>query len=206
MGSSYRKSRHRVFPLLGLLYLCALLQLSALSPALAQTFSISGRILDDQQHPLPAVNVIDLATGRGAVSNDSGEFTLKLKTSQTTRLRFSAIGYGTIDTTLSTGTPPPTHTIILPTEDTQIDAVEIGADTRTDATVERIFLPDQSAVSTAGAGVESLLKTLPGVSSRNELSSQRASRSSTPTWSNGSSSPPAHSRPTSATACPRPSP
>ncbi|PIE84710.1 MAG: hypothetical protein CSA07_01225 [Bacteroidia bacterium] len=175
MGRKHSRYERGFRPLAQLLASGLLILLGAL-PALAQGKSLSGRVLDGEGKPLPAVNVIVLETGQGTVCNDRGEFTLSLPNASPAKIRFSAVGYGTLDTTLSVGPADHRHTITLPLVDTEIGAVEVSTSVRTDATMERIFLPDQSAVATAGAGVESLLKTLPGVSSRNELSSQYSVR------------------------------
>ena len=59
----------------------------------AQTFSISGKVIDSKSKPIPGVNVILLNTSYGAATDDEGIFEILNLPSGNCTIEFSAIGY-----------------------------------------------------------------------------------------------------------------
>jgi outer membrane receptor for ferrienterochelin and colicins len=59
----------------------------------AQTFSVSGKVTDSLNNPLPRVNVVVLENDKGAATNLDGEYIIENLPSGTYNLEFSIIGY-----------------------------------------------------------------------------------------------------------------
>jgi iron complex outermembrane receptor protein len=59
----------------------------------AQTYSISGEVVDSKSKSIPGVNVILLNTTFGAATNDEGNYEIANLPSGTYKIEFSAIGY-----------------------------------------------------------------------------------------------------------------
>lgn len=59
----------------------------------AQTYSISGKVVDSKSKPIPGVNVILINTNFGAATTDDGNYEIANLPSGTYKIEFSAIGY-----------------------------------------------------------------------------------------------------------------
>ena len=59
----------------------------------AQTYSITGRVIDQQSNPIPGVNIILLNTTIGTASDINGNYELKNLTPGIYGIEFSAIGF-----------------------------------------------------------------------------------------------------------------
>jgi outer membrane receptor protein involved in Fe transport len=82
-------------------FLAAVLLAASVSPAafLGTTGGLKGKITDvSSGEPLPGVNVLIVGSGRGAVTNDKGEYSVTGVTQGTYTLRVSLLGYKTIST------------------------------------------------------------------------------------------------------------
>ena len=86
-----------------LLYLSLILCLNQYTLAQTDTSSnispfINGTILDENQISIPYVNIIDLNTGKGTISNVNGDFSINTNfLNDTNIIRFQCIGYKTKD-------------------------------------------------------------------------------------------------------------
>ena len=59
---------------------------------------LSGTILNENNIPLPYVNIISLNTGKGTISNENGNFSIDINSlNDTNTIRFQCIGYKTQD-------------------------------------------------------------------------------------------------------------
>jgi outer membrane receptor for ferrienterochelin and colicins len=59
----------------------------------AQTFSLSGHIIDSESIPLPGVNVVLINTNYGAATDDDGHYEISNLSAGVYIIEFSAIGY-----------------------------------------------------------------------------------------------------------------
>jgi outer membrane receptor for ferrienterochelin and colicins len=59
----------------------------------AQTYTISGKVVDSKSKPIPGVNVIVINTNFGAATNEPGEYEIANIPAGTYTIEFSAIGY-----------------------------------------------------------------------------------------------------------------
>ena len=137
------------------------------------TATLYGKVTDENRRPIEMANVLVLDLLVGQTTNARGAYELSVLSDTTIVVSFSLIGYEQkqfpirlkagekrkLDVTLkSTAT-------VLPDAVISDRAVDASSLTRLDAK-QATLLP------TMGGGVETLIKTLPGVVSNNELSSQ----------------------------------
>jgi len=98
-GARCHDAYHRV-KIKKLLQLClaGFLFLLLAAPAVAQTSSIKGVVLDETKLPLPGVTVKLKGTAEGTVTNADGQFSINASIGQT--LVFSFLGYATREVTI----------------------------------------------------------------------------------------------------------
>ena len=158
-------------PVILLLLLCLVIQLQA------QTATITGLVLDENNNPLPQVNIS--SSTNGTTTDITGFYILKVVAEQENRITFSHIGHkdvileGLILNTNETYEFNP----VLNTKITQIDGITVSA--TGEKTVDGISIISPKMIRQipgANAGVENILQLLPGVSSNNELSTQYSVR------------------------------
>lgn len=153
------------------LFFCSIVLLPILS--YAQNATISGVVFDENQNPLSNVNIS--SDNFGTTSNSTGAYSLKIVADKKTTITFSHIGHKNIvlnNLILNTNESFEFNPI-LSTEAVQMDEVEVTPLGR--KSVQGITTVDPEIVRKipgANAGVENLLKLLPGVSFNNELSTQ----------------------------------
>ncbi|MGY0392272.1 TonB-dependent receptor [Bizionia sp. KMM 8389] len=144
--------------------------------SLAQTGTLKGVILDGTNTPISDVNIS--TDSGGATSNENGYYSIKIPANQDVQVIFTHIAYKSITATfnLKIGEEVEFHPV-MDTAIEQMATVVISGKTRKD--VEGIVTLEPETIRNipgANSGVENLLKTLPGVSSNNELSTQYAVR------------------------------
>ena len=156
-----------------------LLLTAALQPGWAQVV-VSGSVSDTSGQPLELVNIaaVNFARPPGTTTDGHGRYRLSLLHRDTLHLRFSFTGYKSYDTLL-VGLPPRcdvTLHVRLRSTLQALGEVVISDDKSRDAPFTHIERTHLEHVAGPSDGVEALLKTLPDVSSSNELSSQYSVR------------------------------
>ncbi len=138
---------------------------------------ISGVIRDDQGEPVFLANVTVKGTKAGTMTDRNGFYHLTVPTNTTFTLVFSCIGFSTksLEMQLKDGEKKKMD-ILLPTEVRAFDEVSVSARQERATTLRTIDLKSFDMVPTATGSIESIIKTLPGVSSNNELSNQYSVR------------------------------
>jgi hypothetical protein len=136
--------------------------------------TLRGVVRDENGQPLDMVNIALKDYPLGTSSNREGKFLLRIPAEREIVVVFSSLGYGTfIDTLNAKAEENIFSEIILPATDLKLAEVIVTEQRRNGGNVTRIdprfmdVMPDA-----ATGGVEALIKTLPGVSTNNELSSQ----------------------------------
>jgi len=144
--------------------------------ALAQSnnATLFGKITDEAGKPLDMVNITIKNSSIGTVSNRNGEFLLRIPAKKPIVILFSSIGYQWIEKNLTATEEQRLElNVSLHQMDQKIGEVQVTQHRRNKANMDRIdskYLT--SIVDASTGGVEALIKTLPGVSTNNELSSQ----------------------------------
>ncbi len=142
----------------------------------AQVATIKGVILDENNVPVQGANVTYDKTG--AQSDQNGVYELDIPANQEVEINISHIALKSLQFTINLEENQEYElNPILKTNVEQISTVVISGRER--KTVEGITTLDPETIRntpSANAGVEGLLKSLPGVSSNNELSTQYSVR------------------------------
>ena len=142
-----------------------------------ETAVVKGIVFDEAQTPIPSANVS--YPGGGTQTNENGFYYIEIPANKKTTLTYSYVGLKQVTLSIPALAAGESKEInpVLKTSVEQIGRVIISG--RKNKRVEGIVSIEPETVRKipgANAGVENLLKTLPGVSSNNELSTQYSVR------------------------------
>ncbi|MGM0621110.1 MAG: TonB-dependent receptor [Bacteroidota bacterium] len=133
-----------------------------------------GVITDQHGNPLDMVNIGLKDYPLGTSSNREGKFLLRIPAGKEIVIIFSSLGYESVSDTINASAEENVYReITLNSTNLQLAEVVVTEQRRRSGNVTRLdpkftgVMPDA-----ATGGVEALIKTLPGVSTNNELSSQ----------------------------------
>ena len=136
------------------------------------TAIISGKIIDNNEFPLSQVSIVILGKEKGVVSDESGNFTIKVTAEKALALTFSHTGYRSVQKNFLLNKGETEFINITLYSQSEIMNAVVVTDEKQRKESGLININPKNAVlipSTTG-GIESLIKTLVG--SNNELSSQ----------------------------------
>ena len=154
--------------------LIAFLFISLLVPAQKlPTGLVYGKVIDESGHPIEMANVVVVDLLVGQTTDSKGYYELSLLSDTTLVISYSFVGYEPKQATvrLRAGEKRKLDITLVSTSTVLADAVI--SDRAADATsLTRLDAKQATLLPTMGGGVETLIKTLPGVVSNNELSSQ----------------------------------
>ena len=151
--------------------LSLLFLLSALS-ARAQSFTLSGRVSDEEGNAIELATISCLEQGAVTMANLKGEFSLKLHSADSVVVKFSMVGYQTRTRVLR---KPRSNQRLLVTLHPMkaLDEVVVTERRRQTTGTEQLDIKNtKQGPSTTGNAVEEMVQQQAGVSSHNELSSQ----------------------------------
>lgn len=147
-----------------------------LSVAPAQKITISGFVTDANNVPLQFVSVLIPSIQLGTTTNEKGYFELAGDISGTFDIIFSSIGYEKLSLSYDAEKDTRRLNILLKTSLTPIDELIITERSKREGTLTRIDFRSIDFLPGVSRNIESVIKTMPGVSSRNEFSSQYSVR------------------------------
>ncbi len=152
--------------------LCCIAQI-----ALAQTATVRGVILDENDRPVEDVN-ITINTNRGTPSNVNGFYQLRVPAGENVTINFSHIAHEAVTLTLQLQEGEEYEfNPVMKINVAQIGEVVVTSGQRKAIAGIQVISPEKiRLIPGANAGVENILKSLPGVNSNNELSTQYAVR------------------------------
>lgn len=138
----------------------------------AQTFTLQGKVTDDQNNPVELATVAVVQQGRMTMTNLKGEFSIQLLSADSVVVRFSMVGYKTKTRVLRN--PKGRQTLLIQLmDDTTIDEVVVTEQVRQTGTTQQLKPEDMKGTPSAtGNAVEELVQAQAGVSTHSELSSQ----------------------------------
>ena len=137
---------------------------------------VSGKVIDENDNPLPGVNVTILGRQNGIITSDSGTYRIKVLPEKAFALIFSFSGYTQVQKNfyLSEGEEEQL-TVKLERSGKTLETVIISDDKeRTETGLVKINPKSAAMLPSATGGVEGLIKILVG--SNNELTSQYSVR------------------------------
>jgi hypothetical protein len=151
-----------------------LLVLSAPLATMAQQMAtIHGQVLDSLGRPVELMNVAAIGEPYGTYTDAQGRYRLDIPANVQHQVVFSHLNYyqKKYAVTLLPGSDRELN-VRLTSKLNELDAAEIIDERFRGTTMQRIDPRMALEIPTSGGGIEALLKTLPGVSSNNEMSSQ----------------------------------
>ena len=141
--------------------------------AMAQDFTLVGKVMDEKENPVELASVSCLAQGKATMTNLRGEFAIQLTSADSVVIKFSMIGYKTKTRVLRRPKGRQSLQIVLYEDNTLIDEITVTQQKRQTSTTEELKVEDMKNVpSASGNGVEDLIQQQAGVSTHSELSSQ----------------------------------
>lgn len=147
----------------------ALLAISAVS---AQTFSLTGKVVDEENNPIELATVSCLSQGKVTMTDLKGEFSINLKSADSVEVKFSMIGFNARKRVFRNPRGKLSIQVSLPSMQALGEIVVTEKRRQTTGT-EMLDIKDIKGVPTAsGNAVEELIQQQAGVSTHNELSSQ----------------------------------
>lgn len=155
------------------LFILQIICLCAFVSAQAQTFTLSGRVIDENNDPVEFASVSCPKQGKMTMTSLKGDYSLQLQSADSVEIRFSMVGYKTKVRTLRRPRCKQTMQIVLHSSDNALSEVTItGKRIETGQTQELSKEHLKSMPSTTGNAVEEMIQSQVGVSTHSELSSQ----------------------------------
>lgn len=140
--------------------------------------TLTGKVTDEHGKPLELANISVKNSTTGTTSSSNGSYLLKIPSGKNITIVYSIVGYQTVEKSIRAAERQKIEfNISLKQSDQEIDEVKVTQLRRNKTNMNRIDTKYITQIADAGTGgVEALIKTLPGVSSNNELSSQYSVR------------------------------
>ena len=155
------------------LFILQIICICAFISAQAQTFTLSGRVIDENNDPVEFASVSCPKQGKMTMTSLKGDYSLQLQSADSVEIRFSMVGYKTKVRTLRRPRGKQTMQVVLHSSDNALSEVTItGKRIETGQTQELSKEHLKSMPSTTGNAVEEMIQSQAGVSTHSELSSQ----------------------------------
>ena len=155
------------------LFILQIICLCAFVSAQAQTFTLSGRVIDENNDPVEFASVSCPKQGKMTMTSLKGDYSLQLQSADSVEIRFSMVGYKTKVRTLRRPRGKQTMQVVLHSSNNALSEVTItGKRIETGQTQELSKEHLKSMPSTTGNAVEEMIQSQAGVSTHSELSSQ----------------------------------
>ena len=113
--------------------------------ATAQTFTLQGRVTDEQGNPVELATVSCLKQGKVVLTSLKGEYQMQLLSQDSVVVRFSMVGYKTKTRVLRNPRGKQTLQIQLFDDDYQLDEVTVTEKKRQTGTTQNIDVKDMKA-------------------------------------------------------------
>ena len=138
----------------------------------AQSFTLQGKVTDEQMNPVELATVSVLSQGKIAMTNLKGEFEMTLRSEDSVVVKFSMVGYKTKTRVLRR--PKGKQTLLIQLfDDNQLAEVTVTEKQRQTTGTEQLSIENiKQAPSITGNAVEEMIQAQAGVSTHSELSSQ----------------------------------
>lgn len=141
--------------------------------ASAQTFTLHGRVTDENNDPIEFASVSCLKQGKMTMTSLKGEYSMQLHSADSVVIKFSMIGYKAKTRVLRRPRGKQTLQIVLHSDENQLGEVNVTGKKIETGQMEDISKDHlKSLPSASGNAVEELIQSQAGVSTHSELSSQ----------------------------------
>ena len=155
-------------------FILVLIALSAFSQK--KTAYVSGKVIDENENPLPGVSITILGKQKGIISSDSGTYRMRVPAEKAFALIFSSAGYRDEQKNFYLSENEEEQLTVKLERNSKIlkDVVINDKRERTETGLVKINPKSTTTLPSATGGVEALIKILVG--SNNELTSQYSVR------------------------------
>lgn len=155
------------------IFILQILCLCAYASASAQSFTLTGKVIDENNDPVEFASVSCAKQGKMTMTALNGTYSLQLQSADSVEIRFSMIGYRTKVRVLRRPRGKQTMQVVLHSSDNALSEVTItGKRIETGQTQELSKEHIKNMPSTTGNAVEEMIQSQAGVSTHSELSSQ----------------------------------
>lgn len=154
-------------------FIILLLLAAACMTNAAAAVKITGIITDEKNEPLEFATIRIKGTAIGATSGLDGKYTISAPDSDTIRVVFSCIGYEEANRKLIEPKGPVTLNVKMTPTSYSLNGIEVTEIQKQTGAIQKIDASSYKlAPDASGNGIESMITTMAGVSSGNEMSSQ----------------------------------
>lgn len=138
----------------------------------AQTFTLQGKVTDNEMNPIELATVSVLGQGKVTMTNLKGEYSLQLHSADSVVVRFAMVGYKTKTRVLRN--PRGKQTLLIQLfDDNVLSEVTVTEKKRETGSTKQLDTKDmKNTPSVTGNAVEEMIQAQAGVSTHSELSSQ----------------------------------
>lgn len=155
------------------IFILQILCLCAYASASAQSFMLTGKVIDENNDPVEFASVSCAKQGKMTMTALNGTYSLQLQSADSVEIRYSMIGYKTKVRVLRRPRGKQTMQVVLHSSDNALSEVTItGKRIETGQTQELSKEHIKNMPSTTGNAVEEMIQSQAGVSTHSELSSQ----------------------------------
>jgi len=140
--------------------------------------TLFGKVSDESGNPVEMVNVSLRNYPIGTTTNKKGEYLLRIPSGRNVSIVYSMVGYEMVEKSLLVNSESTVElNVNLKNRSEEINEIVVSNQRQTSGNIIKINSKAANALPDVGMGsVESVIKTLPGVNSNNELSNQYSVR------------------------------
>lgn len=143
----------------------------------AEKVRISGRVSDSDGNPIDLATIRVLGTTVGTTTDLEGRYSLSVGQADTIAVRFSCLGFRTVDHKLVSPQGDIRLNVRLRPLEVELEEVQVTSYKPTKDGMQSVSAKSfRDAPELSGGSVEALITTLPGVSRANELSTRYSAR------------------------------
>jgi CarboxypepD_reg-like domain/TonB-dependent Receptor Plug Domain len=149
----------------------------AFSSMAQNVVSFKGKVLDAKSNPIESAHIRNMSNNTGVISDKEGNFYFKIAPNKNVSIQVSCIGYSAKSFTVNSNTDKiENYNIVLEVNDYNIGEVSVVGELSPEGNLVKIEAKHIDLNPDISGNLESLIKTMPGVSSNSELSSQYSVR------------------------------
>ena len=149
----------------------------AFSAGAQSVVSLTGKVTDHENNPVESAHIRNMSNNTGVISEKRGVYSLKIPKDKNVLIQVSCIGYKVKSFTINSNVDDiSNYTIVLDFLVSDIDEVSVVGELSPESNLIKIDAKHVELIPDISGNLESLIKTMPGVSSNSELSSQYSVR------------------------------
>ena len=149
----------------------------AFSSSAQNVISLTGKVLDPNGDPVESAHIRNMSNNTGVISDRDGTYSLKILKDKNVLIQVSCIGYVAKSFTVNSETDSiSNYNIVMEVSVSDIGEVSVVGELSPESNLIKIEAKHIDLIPDISGNLESLIKTMPGVSSSSELSSQYSVR------------------------------